>query len=83
MYINSLLLIIIRMNKSELKVVSSNIVAFPLAKKVFTYGEYDNFFSKSPKFTWGDYQKYKHVILRSNKMTSLNFIKLEDIVSFK
>ena len=72
------------MNQKEIRMVSSNIVAYPLAKKVFTYGEYDNFFSKSPTFTWEDYKNYKETLLkcRSNEKM-LYFTKLEDIVSFK
>lgn len=62
------------------KIVSSNIVGFPLANKVFTLGEYKNFFSKSPSFTWKEYNDYKNTLSRCYRD---DYIKLEDIITFK
>ena len=46
--------------KIEICVVSSNIVECPFYKQTFTYGEYKNWNTLSPKFTFGDYNKYKY-----------------------
>ena len=70
-------------NVIENKTVSSNIVSFPLENKVFTYGEYDNFFSTSPKFTWKDYKIYKHTVSRCYKSDSPKIMMLDDIITFK
>ena len=37
------------------------IVKCPVMKKKFTYGEYNNFFDISPKFTWKDYNEYIYI----------------------
>tara|TARA_B100001093_G_scaffold250134_1_gene239636 strand:- start:18834 stop:19046 length:213 start_codon:yes stop_codon:yes gene_type:complete len=64
-------------------IASSNIVSLPVAKRSFTFGEYENFISKSPKFTWSDYNNYQHIISKCYKIDVNSFIRLEDIVSFK